>query len=180
MSRGGRRVLGPVSFDCAPGAALLVTGANGAGKTTLLRTLAGLIAPSAGTVDNPLRTGLAAHELALRPDHALAAELSFWARLDGAGGAAVVAALAAFGLGALADVPVRVLSAGQRRRAGLARLHASGASLWLLDEPTVGLDAAAVAALERALAMHRAAGGCAVVTTHQPLDLPGAQTLRLS
>ena len=87
--------------------------------------------------------------------------------------------LDAVGLGGLGEVPVRMLSTGQRRRAGLARVLASGAGVWLLDEPANGLDADGVAMLERVIAVHRAGGGVAVVATHTPLSLPNALALRL-
>ena len=87
--------------------------------------------------------------------------------------------MATMGLAGLADVPVRMLSAGQRRRGALASVIASGAALWLLDEPTNGLDAAAAAALEDAIATHRAAGGIVLAATHQTLALPAAATLTL-
>ena len=179
VERAGEPVLAGVAFTLGPGEALVVTGANAAGKSTLLRALAGLLRASAGRIANPFAVALLGHEPALKTDRRLGDELAFWARLDGTGAAAVAGGLAAFGLRPLTDVPVRLLSAGQRRRAALARVLASGAPLWLLDEPAVGLDAANVLALEAAIARHRAAGGLAVVTTHQPLALDGAQKLDL-
>ena len=174
--RGGRALVADLSFAVAPGGALLVTGANGAGKSSLLRVLAGLSRPAAGTVDRPERTALLAEPAALDPERTLGDALGFWARLDGGD---VAAALADVGLSELADVPVRMLSTGQRRRSGLARVLASNASLWLLDEPATGLDTAAVTQLEALVARHRAEGGIAVVATHQPLAVPDAAEVRL-
>jgi heme exporter protein A len=103
----------------------------------------------------------------------------FWAGLHGQAGKAQ-AAIDAMGLAVLAETPGRFLSSGQRRRTALARVIASGAAVWLLDEPTVGLDAKSIAALEAALAAHRSGGGIVVAATHTPIDLPGAGTLDLA
>ena len=109
----------------------------------------------------------------------MAENLDFWAGLRGSANGAA-AGLEHFGLGDLADLPARYLSAGQRRRANLARLLASETALWLLDEPTVTLDDASVEALAHALAAHRAAGGIAVVATHGALGIAEAETLDMS
>ncbi len=177
--RGGRRVFDGVSFTLAPGEALQVEGPNGAGKSSLLRLLGGLLAPAAGTIDNPYRVAWAGHDVALKPGVTLADELSHWARLDGAAPAAVDAAMAAFDLTMLADLPAGILSSGQRRRASLARAMASGAELWLLDEPGVGLDTASLGLLAAAIARHRAAGGLVVAVTHGEIGIDAPQTLRL-
>ncbi|WP_136163542.1 ABC transporter ATP-binding protein, partial [Sphingomonas flavalba] len=108
----------------------------------------------------------------------LAAALGFWARLDG-GGARLAAALDALDLTALARVPVRMLSTGQRKRATLARVVASGAGLWLLDEPGNGLDGDGLARLERIIAAHRAGGGIVVAASHQPLGIAAPQAITL-
>jgi heme exporter protein A len=173
--RGGRVLAERLSFALAPGEALLVTGPNGAGKSSLLRVLAGL-GRKDGAVERPARVALMAEAAALDVERTLADALSFYARLDGGD---VGAALVDVGLADLADVPVRWLSTGQRRRAALARVLASNAELWLLDEPATGMDAAAVAMLEALVARHRAKGGMAVIATHQPLAVPGAAELRL-
>ena len=115
---------------------------------------------------------------ALDPELPLARALGFWAGSDGRR-EAVAPALAALGLGNLADVPVRILSTGQRRRAAVARVVASGASMWLLDEPANGLDDAAVGTLEGLIADHRKAGGIALVATHLPIHLPAAMPIML-
>ncbi|MCC7272450.1 MAG: ATP-binding cassette domain-containing protein, partial [Alphaproteobacteria bacterium] len=121
------------------------------------------------------------HADALKPPLTARENVAFWASLAGAPdpAAAALAALERLALGPLADTPARWLSQGQRRRVALARLAAVPAPLWLLDEPTVGLDADAVAAVEALLALHRAAGGIAVVATHVPIALPGAATLMM-
>lgn len=178
--RGGRMLFEGLSFTVAAGGALQVEGRNGAGKSSLLRLLAGLLRPAAGNVARPERTAFAGHQVALKPEPALARELLFWARLDGRTPDHVAAALDALGLAGLAEVPVGVLSSGQARRAALARVIASGAELWLLDEPGVGLDAASLVRLAGALATHRAAGGAVVLATHGDVGLDAPARLALS
>ncbi|MGL4543422.1 MAG: heme ABC exporter ATP-binding protein CcmA [Polymorphobacter sp.] len=179
-ARGGQLLFERLDLRLEPGAALQVEGRNGAGKSSLLRILAGLLRPVAGRVINPFRIGWAGHELALKPSMRLRDELSHWARLDGRGPEAVAAALAAFDLAPLADLPVGVLSSGQKHRAGLARAHASGAELWLLDEPGVGLDGASLARLAAAMRAHRAAGGLVIAATHGDIGLDAPQKLILA
>lgn len=176
--RGERLVFAGLSFALAPGGALLLVGPNGSGKSTLLRILAGL-----GRLASGMLLWDGADALADRPLHAT--RLGYLGHLDAvkpgltAAENAGAAALEAMALGSLADLPTRMLSAGQRRRLALARLIADAAPLWLLDEPTLGLDAASVEHLGVALATHRARGGMLVAATHLPLPLPGAQELAL-
>ncbi|MBW6528144.1 heme ABC exporter ATP-binding protein CcmA [Sphingomonas sp. RHCKR7] len=181
VARGGRLLAEGVTLELARGGAALVTGANGAGKSSLLRVLAGLLAPAAGTVERFGRVAWMGEAAALDPERALADALRFWAAQDDvpAADTRVAAALAAVALEDIADVPVRLLSTGQRRRAALARVAAASAPLWLLDEPASGLDAAAVARLELLIEGHRGGGGAVVVATHQPLALPDATEVAL-
>lgn len=177
-ARGGRLIFEGVGLEVGRGGALLVQGPNGAGKSSLLRLLAGLLRPAAGTLRNPFRTAYLGHDNALKSDRSLAEELRFWARLDGAGDRWRTA-LDRFDLVPLVDLPTRLLSSGQRRRAALARTLASGAKLWLLDEPSVGLDATSLDRLAAACAEHRSAGGLIVAATHVPLGLDAAVVLAL-
>ena len=174
--RGGRRLFEGLDLALDPGGAALVTGPNGAGKSSLIRLAAGLLRAAAGEVERNAAVALADEGLALDPKLGLAGALAFWARLDGADPAE---AMAAMGLAPLADVPVRMLSTGQRRRAALARVMASGAPLWLLDEPANGLDPDGEARLEAAMAAHRGRGGAVLAASHQPLALPGAARVAL-
>jgi heme exporter protein A len=187
--RGDRLVFQDVSFAVPEGGALILAGRNGSGKSTLLRLLAGLLRPDAGRLlwndDDALadrtlhggRVALLGHQDALKPGLTAAENLDFAARLSGRD---IGAALMDLGLEELAGLPVRMLSAGQKRRLALARVSLSSAPLWLLDEPTLGLDDAAVERLGRLLARHRGGGGMTVVATHNPLPLPGARTLQLA
>lgn len=178
--RGGRLLFQGLDLALAPGEALVVAGPNGAGKSSLLRIGAGLLRPAGGTVRRG-RVALADEALALDARRPLASALGYWAALDGgeAAGERTAEAMAAMGLAELTDVPVRMLSTGQRRRAGLARVIASGAALWLLDEPANGLDAANVQRLAAAVAAHRAAGGAVLAAAHGALPFPGARGLEL-
>jgi heme exporter protein A len=180
--RGDRLVLDGIGLRVAAGGALLLLGPNGAGKSTLLRVLAGLKRIDAGvirfdgTADYASRVSYLGHQDAIKPGLSVAENLAFAARM---GGGDPAQALEGMGLINLAALPARMLSAGQKRRLALARLALGGAPLWLLDEPTLGLDSAAVARFGAALAAHRAVGGVVVAATHLPLPLPDAAELRL-
>ena len=184
--RGERLVLRDVALRVPAGGALVLLGPNGAGKSTLLRLLAGLVRAAAGRLlwhgedalaDLALhgrRVAYLGHLDAVKPGLTAAENLRLWGDA-----AAVRAALDAAGLGELAALPARMLSAGQRRRLALARLGLRTAPVWLLDEPTLGLDAAAIARFGRQLAAHRAGGGVVVAATHVDLPLPDAAALAL-
>ncbi|MDX2144343.1 MAG: heme ABC exporter ATP-binding protein CcmA [Rhodospirillaceae bacterium] len=189
--RGGRLVLSDVSFRVAAGEALVLRGPNGSGKTTLLRLMAGLARAVAGRLtwngadiaeDLPVhgaRLGFASHLDAVKPAQSVRENLQFWAELRNAPASSVDAAISAYALDRLAELPGRVLSAGQRHRVALARLLVSGAQLWLLDEPVNTLDDAAQLALKTALQSHLQRGGLVVLASHGETLLPGAASLTL-
>jgi heme exporter protein A len=175
-----------VHIALSPGEALLVIGPNGAGKSSLLRVLAGLLRPESGTItlgawDRDLAESghLIGHLDAVKPQLSVKENLIYMAGLLGESADLVPRALDQVGMLNLAGRQARFLSAGQKRRLNLARLLAAPRPLWLLDEPTVGLDRASVTALEHIIASHRAQGGIVVATTHQPFVLAEAQTLIL-
>jgi heme exporter protein A len=179
-ARGGVPVLERVSFVLQPGAALILRGPNGSGKTTLLRTLAGLQPPVSGRVEAaPEALAYGAHADGLKPTLTVAENLAFWAAVYG-GGARPEAAMAAYGIAGLAARRAQDLSAGQKRRLSLARLLVTGRPVWLLDEPTVSLDAEAVGLFAAAVQAHLAGGGAAVIATHIALGLSEPATLDLS
>lgn len=177
-ARGGRTLFAEMSFALEAGDAVLVTGPNGAGKSSLIRIAAGLLQPAAGLVEGDAPRALLTEAASLDEELSLAAALRFWALLDGHADA-VSDALAAMALRDLAEVPVRLLSTGQRRRAAIARVIASSAPVWLLDEPANGLDDAALNLLESAVARHREGGGAVLVASHTPIALPDAHPIHL-
>jgi len=173
--RGERLLFRGLSFDLAAGEALHLAGPNGIGKTSLLRIVAGLLRPFAGSIEKTGDIALLDDRLALDEHRSLESALAFWARVDGR-----PAEVERFGLGTLLDVPVRFLSTGQRKRAGLARLAARGAPIWLLDEPLNGLDTSAVEVVQALTAEHCANGGIALIASHQPFALAGMKELVLT
>ena len=177
VARGGVTVLEGVSFRLMPGAVLVLRGANGIGKTTLLRTLAGLQPAVSGSVTGP-ELAYGAHADGVKAMLTVAENLLFWAAVGGVQG--VEPALAAMNLVALRDRRAADLSAGQKRRLGLARMLVTGRMVWLLDEPTVSLDAASVALFAAALRNHLGQGGAAVIATHIDLGLSEAQVMDLT
>ena len=195
--RGERVVFSRLSFSVNGGHILTLRGPNGSGKSSLLRLMAGLGRPAAGELrwqdgagdgeediaeDRAAHRGrliYIGHQDALKPALTVRENLSFWASLANAE-SRVDGALDQFALQPLATVPARFLSAGERRRLALARLAAIPAPLWLLDEPTVGLDDRALESLLTLLAAHRDSGGMVVLSTHGPLDLGPAETLQMA
>lgn len=193
--RGERIVFTGLDFALHPGQAMLLLGRNGSGKSSLLRLMAGHVKAATGDLlwqGHPVRDDREAHGAATRyighldavkPILTVAENISFWVRLwdeDATGiPARVMAALDRFAMQPLAEVPGKLLSAGQKRRVNLARLFAAPAPLWLLDEPTTALDKASIKVLEDAIAEHRAAGGMVVVSTHMDIDLPDATTFQM-
>src|SRR6185437_1194675 len=192
--RGERLVFAGLSLNLPAGAALVVTGANGSGKSSLLRLLATLLRPEAGRLlwgdsaiaadPSPYRALVhyVGHLDAIKPALTPRESLEFWAGQRGAAARLekIAEALAALGLDRVADWPCRWLSAGQRRRLVLARLVASPAPVWLLDEPSAALDSDGEARLATLIAAHRAAGGRVAVATHQALPIEAAENLSLA
>ncbi|MEX6508356.1 heme ABC exporter ATP-binding protein CcmA [Jiella sp. M17.18] len=194
VGRGVAAVAGPFDVVIRAGAALVVTGPNGAGKSTLLRTLAGLLRPLGGTVtvdgaatpDGEPAVRLSevchyvGHRNAMKPGVSVGDNLLFWARFLGGTGAGVADALGAVGLPGIAHLPFGYLSAGQQRRASLARLLVAERPVWILDEPTSALDAASQDRFATLVGAHRGRGGIVVAATHQPLGLEDADSLSLA
>lgn len=191
LARGSRIIVAGVSFDVKDGQALQLIGPNGSGKTTLIRTLAGMMRPAGGTLrldggeaDVPLaeHCHYVGHLNGLKPKLSIVENLRFWGSY--LSGAAVSVerldkALAAFELGSLAAIPAGYLSAGQKRRAALARLLTAHRPIWLLDEPSVSLDTGSTALLAQAIGAHLKAGGIVIAATHIPLGLTSPAVLDL-
>ena len=186
--RGGREVFAGVSFSVAAGESLTIRGRNGAGKSSLLRTVVGLVRIADGKLsleggDPDLTMGEQAHYLghldAHKPSLSVEENLRFWSSFLGAASVDLSEPLRAVGLDALADLPAAYLSAGQRRRLSIARLLAVRRPLWLLDEPTSTLDAAAQTKLAEIMRAHLDGGGIILAATHGPLQLDGARELNL-
>jgi heme exporter protein A len=161
LRRGGRLLFEALRLELGPGEALHVAGPNGSGKSSLLRLAAGLLRQECGAIERPA-LALADDALALDRELPLGRALRFW-------GGAVDEAMEALGVGHLAQVPVRLLSSGQMKRATIARVAASGAPLWLLDEPLNALDAEGGERLTQVIERHLARGGAVLVASHQPL-----------
>ncbi|MFM9937007.1 MAG: heme ABC exporter ATP-binding protein CcmA [Novosphingobium sp.] len=172
--RGDRLLFKALEFELHGGEALQLAGPNGIGKSSLMRILAGLLRAYNGHVEHDGLRALSDERPALDAHRPLGEALAFWRRIDGA-----AEQRADFGLEDLLDVPVRYLSTGQRKRAALARLAASGARIWLLDEPLNGLDTHWGASTQAAIEAHRALGGIAVIASHQPLQLQKLRTISL-
>jgi heme exporter protein A len=187
-TRGGRGVFAGVSFTVASGESLTIRGRNGAGKSSLLRIVVGLVRAAAGNLaleggDPELTVAEQAHYLghqdALKPSLSVAENLRFWSAFLGPPAIEASEPLAAVELDTLADLPAAYLSAGQRRRLSIARLLAVKRPIWLLDEPTSTLDAAAQARLGEIMREHLAGGGMILAATHGALGPDGARELQL-
>lgn len=161
LRRGGRLLFEALSLELGPGERLQITGPNGSGKSSLIRLAAGLLKPELGKVERA-RLALADDTIALDRELPLERALGFW-------GDRVGEAMDALDLVNLAPVPVRLLSSGQLKRATLARVLASAAPLWLLDEPLNALDTSAAQRLGRRIEQHLASGGAVLAASHQPL-----------
>ena len=186
--RGGRDVFSGVSFAVGTGEALIVSGRNGAGKSSLLRMVVGLVRVAAGKLaleggDPELSVAEQAHYLghqdALKTSLSVAENLQFWANYYGPRSADIREPLEALGLGAIASLPAAYLSAGQRRRLSIARLLAVKRPIWLLDEPTSTLDAAAQDRLAEVMRAHLGGGGVILAASHGPIGLGGTRELQL-
>lgn len=177
--RGDRLLFEGLSLTLARGEALWLRGPNGAGKSSLIRLAAGLLRPAAGAVERHERIALIDEATALDAELPLRRALDIWARIDGIDGPMVARAMEAMALAPLAEVPVAMLSTGQRKRAAMARVIASAAPIWLLDEPANGMDDAARARLVAAIAAHRANGGAVLLASHFALGIEGMAELDL-
>jgi heme exporter protein A len=181
--RGGRLVFKGLNFSVKSGEAIELRGPNGSGKSSLLRLLAGLNKPADGILDfvTPAKSGISEHSHyighaeALKSSLTVKENLTFWSSFLGG-----EADLKPLRLEHLADDDARLLSEGQRRRLALSRLVAVKRPLWLLDEPMVGLDQAALTDLHREMTAHLAAGGLIIAATHAALGLPHLRTLELA
>lgn len=190
VTRGGRRVFEGIDFHLATGEAIVLSGPNGVGKSTLLRALLGLVRSDHGTVAIVSCDGVreppqahchyVGHRDAVKPALSVRENLAFWQVYLGGGGIDVDAALDEMGLADLARLPAGYLSAGQRRRLGLARLLTARRTFWLLDEPTAALDVASERRLIDLIRRHLDRNGAVIAATHLAMDLPGARHLSLS
>lgn len=168
VMRGGRPVLRDFSLSAKAGDIIWIRGANGCGKSTLLRLIAGLLHASKGVLAIEGKIGLCDENPGCDSGLPVAKALKFWADMDGIPESGMQEAMRTMHLDMLADIPVRYLSTGQRRRTALARTIGSGADIWLLDEPYNGLDSANVTRLDGAILHHGTRGGIALVAAHQP------------
>jgi heme exporter protein A len=178
VARGGMTLLSGVDFSLTSGQILVLRGANGLGKTSLLRCIAGLQNPVEGQITAPETVAYSGHADGLKGQMTVLENLAFWSSIYH--GPSPEVALDAYDLHALADRPAANLSAGQKRRLGLARMQVSGCALWVMDEPTVSLDADNVALFRAALDRHVQSGGSAVITTHIDLAIASARLLDLT
>jgi heme exporter protein A len=181
IRRGFRLLFENLDLDLASGEILQLSGPNGVGKSTLMRLLAGILRPDSGNIrwhgvpeerEPATLLHYHGHREGLRDALSPRENLAFAAGILGGACLPIEDALEQVGAGALMDLPVQVLSAGQRRRVALARLLVASRPVWLLDEPLAALDTAGQALVDRLLASHVASGGMAIVATHHPLGIP--------
>jgi heme exporter protein A len=175
--RGGRRIFENLTFQATAGEFSELRGPNGSGKSSLLRLLAGLDQPAAGDIKRTGNVVYVGHLDGIKPALTVRENLAFWAAISGAGN--IGNALAAFNLQPLADELAGTLSQGQRHRLSLSRLSLSTGGVWLLDEPTVGLDDASLKRLRDLIDAHCNANGIVIAATHVDLGVPVARTLTL-
>jgi heme exporter protein A len=189
LARGGRRLIEGLSFAVGAGEGLVLTGPNGVGKTTLIRAIAGFVAPATGEIRldgaaDDVSVGEQAHYVghanAVKAGLTVRENAAFWARFLGGDAAGVETALERVRLDDIAEVPAGYLSAGQKRRLGLARLLLARRPLWLLDEPTVSLDAISRDLLAELMQAHVGGGGILVAATHVPLGIESVRSLELA
>ncbi|MEJ5018222.1 heme ABC exporter ATP-binding protein CcmA [Ochrobactrum vermis] len=187
--RGGETIFADLSFALGEGEALVVTGPNGSGKSTLLRIICGLLQPEAGKVelsedDTVLPVRAACHYLghqnAMKPALSVRENLSFWQTFHGAAQAQIGEALEAVDLPGVEHLPFGYLSTGQKRRVSIAKLLVSHRPLWIVDEPTAGLDKASEARFAEIMRGHMREGGMIVAATHIPLGLEGVSALDMA
>ncbi|MBL94847.1 MAG: Cytochrome c biogenesis ATP-binding export protein CcmA [Alphaproteobacteria bacterium MarineAlpha3_Bin5] len=189
--RGDRTVFRGLSFCLEEGQALVLKGRNGSGKSSLIRILAGLLSPVSGDViwegetvfnepeEHFQRFQYIGHLNAIKPTLTISENITYWVKLHGGKLAYLTKALKKFDLENVLDLPVRFLSAGQKRRVGLVRLIVSSSVIWLLDEPATSLDNAMIEQLENIIRDHRKEGGIVILSTHQNLKLDDAIELQL-
>ena len=190
--RGEDLIFVNVSFQLAPGEAMVLTGRNGSGKSTLLRVLAGLLRPEKGRVEAVFRDGRESrparevshylgHRNAMKQELTVVENLGFWQSflgdVEGGGGRSIEEAADMVGLGGITHLPFGYLSAGQQRRFAMAKLLVAHRPVWILDEPTAALDASADEMFAGLVHEHLANGGIAIAATHQPLGLKDAKAL---
>ncbi|WP_433761348.1 heme ABC exporter ATP-binding protein CcmA [Brucella anthropi] len=187
--RGGETIFAGLSFALGEGEALVVTGPNGSGKSTLLRIISGLLQPEAGKVELredgtvfPVRAAChyLGHQNAMKPALSVRENLSFWQKFNGAAQTEIDEALEAVDLPGVEHLPFGYLSTGQKRRVSIAKLLVSHRPLWIVDEPTAGLDKASEARFAELMRGHMRDGGMIVAATHIPLGLEGVSALDMA